>query len=101
MPLDARHPATEAIRSGRPLVLSRADLALSYPRHPRPERLRGLVVLPVATGTDRPAAWSLFFDQTVPDDRGTRAMLDRAARMVTSALLRPPASVIGEDVVEE
>jgi hypothetical protein len=101
MPLDARHPATEAIRSGRPLVLSRADLALSYPRHPRPERLRGLVVLPVATGTDRPGAWSLFFDQSVPDDRGTRAMFDRAARMVTSALLRTPASVIAEGSGEE
>jgi len=36
MPLDATHPATESLRSGRPLVLSRADLALTYPRHPRP-----------------------------------------------------------------
>jgi hypothetical protein len=101
MPLDATHPATESIRSGRALVLSRADLALTYPRHPRPERLRGLVVLPLATATDRPAAWSLFFEQTVPDDRGTRAMLDRAARIVTSALLRTPASVIEEVVIEE
>jgi hypothetical protein len=101
MPLDATHPTTESLRSGRPLVLSRADLALTYPRHPRPERLRGLVVLPLATTTDRPAAWSLFFDQAVPDDRGTRAMLDRAARMVTSALLRTPASVIEEGVVQE
>jgi hypothetical protein len=101
MPLDATLPTTESIRMGRPLVLSRADLALTYPRHPRPERLRGLVVLPVATATDRPAAWSLFFDEAVPDDRGTRAMLDRAARMVTSALLRTPASALEEGVVEE
>jgi hypothetical protein len=101
MPLDATHPATESIRSGRPLVLSRADLALTYPRHPRPERLRGLVVLPLATATDRPAAWSLFFDQPVPDDRGTRAMLDRAARMVTSTLLRTPVSLVVDDGIEE
>jgi hypothetical protein len=101
MPLDATHPATEGIRSGRPLLLSRADLALTYPRHPRPERLRGLVVLPLATETDRPAAWSLFFDQNVPDDRGTRAMLDRAARMVTSTLLRLPASSIAEEAIAE
>jgi hypothetical protein len=101
MPLDATHPATESIRSGRPLVFSRADLALTYPRHPRPERLRGLVVLPLATATDRPGAWSLFFEETVPDDRGTRAMLDRAARMVTSALLRTSASALEAGVVEE
>jgi hypothetical protein len=101
MPLDAKHPATESIRSGRPVVLSRADLALTYPRHPRPQRLRGLVVRPLATATDRPAPWSLLFDQGVPDDRSTRAMLDRAARMVTSALLRTPVSLVEEDSPEE
>jgi hypothetical protein len=101
LPLDAAHPATESIRSGRSLVLSRADLALSYPRCPRPERLRCLVVLPLATETDRPAAWSLLFEQTVSVDRSTRAMLERAARMVTSALLRMPPSVIEEVLVEE
>jgi hypothetical protein len=101
MPLDATHPATECIRSGRAQVLSRADLALTYPRYPRPDRLRCLVVLPLATATDRPAAWSLFFDKVASVDRGTRAMLDRAARMVTSALLRTPSSVADEVMNEE
>jgi hypothetical protein len=99
-PLDATHPATRAIRSGRSQVLSRADLALTYPRYPRPERLRGLVVLPLAVATERPAAWSLFFDQAVPNDRGTRAMLDRAARMASGALLRTARAVMTDVVIE-
>ena len=91
MPLDARHPATECIRSGRAQVLSRADLALNYPRYPRPDRLRCLVVLPLATATDRPAAWSLFFDQVASVDRGTRAMLDRAAHPLEQRRLHDTA----------
>ena len=86
--VDGSDPVAECVRSGRPLVLSRADLALRYPRHPRPERLRGLVLLPLAASTPAPMAWSLFLDQPVPADRGVRAMLERAARMVTATVVR-------------
>lgn len=86
--LDAAHPVADVLRTGRPLVLSRADLAFSHPDHPRPARLQGLAVLALCGETARPAAWSLFFDQPVPADRSTRAMLDRAARMASAALRR-------------
>lgn len=86
--LDAAHPVAEVLRSGRSLVLSRADLALRHPDHPRPARLQGLAVLALGTDTARPAAWSLYFDHAVPADRSTRAMLDRAARMASAALRR-------------
>jgi hypothetical protein len=88
VPLDADDPATEVLRTGRVELLSRPDLALRYPAHPRPERLRGMAVLPVARDTARPAAWSLLFEHDVPTDRSSRAMLDRAARLVTGALSR-------------
>lgn len=86
--LDAEHPAAECLRQGRTLVLSRADLALRYPGHQRPERLRGLAVLPVGLQTSGPAAWTLMFEHPVPGDRGSRAMLDRAARLASAALAR-------------
>jgi hypothetical protein len=88
VPLDADHPAAEVLRTGRAELLSRPDLALRYPDHPRPERLRGMAVLPVARDSSRPAAWTLLFDHDVPVDRSSRAMLDRAARLATGALSR-------------
>ena len=88
VPLDADHPVAEVLRTGRTELLSRPDLALRYPAHPRPERLRGLAVIPVARDTGRPAVWSLLFDHGVPSDRSSRAMLDRAGRLATRALSR-------------
>jgi hypothetical protein len=88
LPLDADHPVTEALRTGRTELLSRPELALRYPAHPRPERLRGMAVIPVARDTGRPAVWSLLFDHGVPSDRSSRAMLDRAGRLATGALSR-------------
>jgi hypothetical protein len=88
VPLAAEHPAAECLRTGRPVLLSRPDLALRYPDHPRPERLRGVVVLPIAPHSADPAAWTLFLEHPVPSDRSTRAMLDRAARVVSAAYAR-------------
>lgn len=88
VPLDATHPLAEVIRDGSALLLTRAELAFGYPAHPRPERLQGLVVLPLAIDTPHRAAWSLCYDHPVPGDRGTRAMLDWAARVGSAALQR-------------
>jgi hypothetical protein len=88
VPLDADHPATEVLRTGRVELLSRPDLALRYHAHPRPARLHGMAVLPVARDTARPAAWTLLFDHGAPTDRSSRAMLERAARLATGAWTR-------------
>lgn len=85
--LHAVHPVAEVLREGGTRVLSRAELALRYPDHPRPDRLGGVVVLSVAR-LARPAAWSLYYDSVLPADRGTRAFLDRAARLAAGALTR-------------
>jgi hypothetical protein len=92
--LDDAHPSTDVLRSGRRLLLSRADLALRYAEHPRPERLGGLAVLPIAGSTATPAAWSLYLDRPMPVDRGTRAFLDRAARLASAAFVRAARSQV-------
>jgi hypothetical protein len=86
--LAVEHPLTAVLRSRAALVLSRADLALRYPDHPRPERLAAVAVLPAATDSADPVAWSLYFDHVLPPDRSLRAMLDCAARLATGALTR-------------
>jgi hypothetical protein len=90
LPLDTAHPAAEALRTGRVLALSRAELALRYPSHPKPPRLQGLVAIPLATDTVGGSVWTLYYDHHLPTDRGTRAMLDWAARLATTALHRAP-----------
>jgi hypothetical protein len=70
------------------LVVSRPELALRYPDHPRPERLAAVVVLPAATDSASPVAWSLYFDHALPPDRSLRTMLDCAAGLATGALTR-------------
>jgi hypothetical protein len=82
------HPLTAVLRTRTSLVLSRADLALRYPEHPRPQRLAGIAVLPVATDTADALAWSLYFDHVLPPHRSLRAMLESATRMATGALAR-------------
>jgi hypothetical protein len=82
------HPLTAVLRTRTSLVLSRADLALRYPDHPRPERLAAVAVLPAATDSADPVAWSLYFDHVLPPDRSLRALLDCAARVATGALTR-------------
>lgn len=86
--LAAEHPLTAVLRTRTSLVLSRAELALRYPDHPRPERLAAVAVLPAATDSASPAAWSLYFDHALPPDRSLRTMLDCAARLATVALMR-------------
>lgn len=86
--LAAEHPLTAVLRTRTSLVLSRAELALRYPDHPRPERLAAVAVLPVATDSAGPVAWSLYFDHALPPDRSLRTMLDCAARLATAALTR-------------
>ncbi|HVD27358.1 MAG TPA: ANTAR domain-containing protein [Mycobacteriales bacterium] len=86
--LAVEHPLTAVLRSRAALVLSRADLALRYPEHPRPERLAAVAVLPAATDSADPVAWSLYFDHALPPDRSLRALLDCAARLATGALTR-------------
>ena len=86
--LAAEHPLTAVLRSRAALVLSRADLALRFPEHPRPERLAAVAVLPAATDSADPVAWSLYFDHALPPDRSLRALLDCAARLATGALTR-------------
>ena len=86
--LAAEHPLTAVLRTRTALVLSRADLALRYPDHPRPERLAAVAVLPAATDSRDPVAWSLYFDHVLPPDRSLRALLDCAARLATGALTR-------------
>jgi hypothetical protein len=82
------HPLTAVLRSRTSLLLSRADLALRYPDHPRPERLGALAVLPASTETERPVAWALFYDHPLPADRSLRPLLECAARLATGALNR-------------
>ncbi len=86
--LAAEHPLTAVLRTRTSLVLSRAELALRYPDHPRPERLAAVAVLPAATDTASPMAWSLYFDHALPPDRSLRSMLVWAARLATGALTR-------------
>jgi hypothetical protein len=86
--LAAEHPLTAVLRTRTSLVLSRAELALRYPDHPRPERLAAVAALPAATDSASPVAWSLYFDHALPPDRSLRTMLDCAARLVTGALTR-------------
>ena len=86
--LAAEHPLTAVLRTRTSLLLSRAELALRYPDHPRPERLAAVAVLPVATDSASPVAWSLYFDHALPPDRSLRTMLDRAARLATGAFAR-------------
>ena len=86
--LAVEHPLTAVLRTRAALVLSRADLALRYPDHPRPERLAAVAVLPAATDSADPVAWSLYFDHALPPDRSLRALLDCAARLATGALTR-------------
>jgi hypothetical protein len=86
--LAAEHPLTAVLCTRTSLVLSRAELALRYPDHPRPGRLAAVAVLPVATDSASPVAWSLYFDHALPPDRSLRTMLDRAARLATGALAR-------------
>jgi ANTAR domain len=86
--LAAEHPLTAVLRTRNSLLLSRAELALRYPDHPRPERLAAVAVLPVATDSASPVAWSLYFDHALPPDRSLRTMLDRAARLATGAFAR-------------
>lgn len=86
--LAAEHPLTAVLRTRTSLVLSRPELALRYPDHPRPERLAAVAVLPAATDSADPVAWSLYFDHPLPPDRSVRALLDCAARLATGALTR-------------
>jgi len=86
--LATEHPLTTVLRTRTSLVVSRPELALRYPDHPRPERLAAVVVLPAATDSASPVAWSLYFDHALPPDRSLRTMLDCAARLATGALTR-------------
>lgn len=90
IPLDAADPVAETMRTGSLLVLTRADLALRYPSRPRPRRLQGVVVLPLAADTAHAGAWELYYDHQLPTDRGTGAMLEWAARLASVALCRAP-----------
>jgi hypothetical protein len=76
------------LRTRTSLVLSRAELALRYPDHPRPGRLAAVAVLPVATDSASPVAWSLYFDHALPPDRSLRTMLDRCRPAGDGALAR-------------
>ena len=86
--LAAEHPLAAVLRTRTALVLSRADLALRYPDHPRPDRLAAVAVLPAATDSAEPVAWSLYFDHALPADRSLRALLDAASRLASGALTR-------------
>jgi hypothetical protein len=86
--LAAEHPLTAVLCTRTAMVLSRADLALRYPDHPRPERLAAVAVLPAATDSAEPVAWSLYFDHALPPDRSLRALLDAASRLASGALTR-------------
>jgi ANTAR domain len=94
--LAAEHPLTAVLRTGTSLVLSRADLALRYPDHPRPERLRAVAVLAVATESEHPVAWSLFFDHGLPADRSLRSLLEWAGGLATGALSRVGPTAVND-----
>ena len=86
--LAAEHPLTAVLRTRTSLVLSRPELALRYPDHPRPERLAAVAVLPAATDSATRWPGRCYFDHALPPDRSLRTMLDCAARLATGALTR-------------
>jgi sigma-B regulation protein RsbU (phosphoserine phosphatase) len=73
LPLDAGLPATEALRSGRPVVQGTGP---------------GWVALPFGRGRQRPGSLLLSLDAAPPDDPAVLSRLQRLARALGDALHR-------------